>query len=57
MESVGEEVSAGQNGRHPGRRSIAQLEHDAVDLTDLQLIAIHQLLVQHLSPKIHVSHP
>jgi hypothetical protein len=57
MESVREQVPPSQNGRDPGRRSIAQLEHDAVDLTDLQLIAIHQLLVQHLSPKIHVSHP
>ena len=55
MQSPRKEMSTGQNRRDAGRGAVPQLEHDAVDLPDIQAVSIDQLLIQNLATAVHSS--
>ena len=45
------------DAQQPRRQAVAQLDDDAVHFADLAVLAVHQLIVQHIFNQIHVSLP
>ena len=56
MQPTGQQVAAGEDGGDPGRPSFAQLQGDAVYLAHVQIISVHQLLVEYLPAEVD-HHP
>src|SRR4051794_568762 len=57
MKSPGEQMPAGENGAHSRRSVLPQLQDDAIHLPHVAAAAIDQLLIQDLSPELHLSLP
>src|ERR671921_792106 len=57
VEPPGQEVSAGEEGGNPRRLSLAQLQHHAVHLPYVDVVAVDQLLIQNFPAELHVSLP
>jgi hypothetical protein len=56
-DSPGEWNEADLHPHDAGRRAVAELNGQSVDSAELTLVAIDELLVEHIAKEMHVSRP